>query len=55
MKTLRGGGGGLQKFLKHPGGSEKFIELGGGLRKLVHFKTNIWHHHTDRMIFNSTV
>ena len=34
------------------GGDE---DIEGGLRKFVYFKTNTWHHHTDRMVFNSTI
>ena len=45
--------GGFRKFLDtRRGGSEKNVALGGGLRKSVYFKTNTWHHHTDRMVFN---
>ena len=39
MKILRGGGGGLLKFLDtRKGDSEKI--RGGGVRKFVYFKTN---------------
>ena len=61
FNMTRGGGdedieGGLQKFLDtRRGGSEKIVALGGGLRKFVYFKTNTWHHHTDRLVFNSTI
>ena len=56
MKMLRGS----SNIFRHPkgsssGASEKIVGLEGGLRKFVSFKTNTCHHHTNQMVFISTI
>ena len=54
VKILRG----PPKIFKTPEGGlwkNSWARRGGGLQKFVYVKTNTWLHHTDRMVFNSTI